>query len=319
MSSYAVFPEPAAIHSFYFPASDAIVVDSGVQLPADPAGSGPHCIPENPKNLIEHGDLKIRIEGDLVPVVDVWLGGQQGIFFEHHTLLWKHASLNLSIRQSSLSGSFHRFFSGIQVFQAEAHGPGNLALSREGVGQIVSLLLSPGDTIDVREHQFLLASANLHYSVSAISGGSSVLLPGTGMFVDSFTAGMGQEGVVIIHGYGNVFEKTLGPGECIDIEPGAWLWKDGSVQIQTIVVGQNSQQNASQPSSLNSSFGGLGKLVSMMHSNLLGGFRMTRFIGPGRVALQSMTCFAPAAFENEKKGDNHFHSSQSSMSSFAQF
>ncbi|KAJ3029260.1 UNVERIFIED_CONTAM: hypothetical protein HDU68_012671 [Siphonaria sp. JEL0065] len=260
-------------------ASDAIIVDSGVQLPADPAvGSGPKCVTETPKNLIEHGDCKIRIEGDLVPVVDVWLGGQQGVFFEHHTL------------------------------------------SRDGVGQIVALQLVPGDSIDVREHQFVLASANLHYSVTALSGGSSVLFPTTGMFVDTFTAGIGQEGVVLIHGYGNVFEKTLGDGECIDIEPGAWLWKDGSVQLQPIVVGQTSQTNVSQSSSLNSSFGGLGKLVGLMHSSIAtSGFRLTRFIGPGRVALQSMTHFAPHAEVIEKKANDHYNSTSGSMSSFAQF
>ena len=41
---------------------------------------------------------------------------------------------------------------------------------------------------------------------------------GSGIFIDKFTSTR-EEGVVWLHGYGNVFEKTLVPGEVIDIEP----------------------------------------------------------------------------------------------------
>src|SRR5258708_31584822 len=47
---------------------------------------------------------------------------------------------------------------------------------------------------------------------------------------------MGGEGMVLLHGYGNVFEKMLAPGETLDVEPGAWLWKDPSVQMTVTTV-----------------------------------------------------------------------------------
>jgi uncharacterized protein (AIM24 family) len=67
-----------------------------------------------------------------------------------------------------------------------------------------------------------------------------------------------------MHGYGNVFEKTLEPGETIDIEPGGWLFRDHSVQMTQEVYGFKTGL-----------MGGSGNLV------------FNRFTGPGRVGLQS--------------------------------
>ena len=79
----------------------------------------------------------------------------------------------------------------------------------------------------VREHQFLAATGGVQYDYSRIKGFANIL-NGGGFFVDQFFAG-DEEGVVWIHGYGNVFEKTLDAGESIDIEPGGWVYRDHSV------------------------------------------------------------------------------------------
>ena len=52
-----------------------------------------------------------------------------------------------------------------------------------------------------------------------------MLFGATGFFVDRFAATQ-SEGVVWLHGYGNVFEKVLAPGEQIDVEPGSWIYRD---------------------------------------------------------------------------------------------
>lgn len=69
--------------------------------------------------------------------------------------------------------------------------------------------------------------------------------------------------------YGNVFTKTLAPGEAIDIEPGAFLWKDASMTMDTNVTN--------------------------LSTGLFGGtsFTLNRFSGPGRLGIQSMTYHAP--------------------------
>jgi uncharacterized protein (AIM24 family) len=98
-----------------------------------------------------------------------------------------------------------------------------------------------------------------------------------GLFIDRFI-GKHSGGLLLIHGYGNVFEKYLEVGEVLDVEPGAWLWKDSSVKMETVTALQSS--------------GGLLGAIGVM----LGGisFTLNRFIGPGRLGLQSMTYHPPA-------------------------
>ncbi|MEH2468103.1 AIM24 family protein [Nostoc sp.] len=236
-------------------------------------------IPElkNPKDFFHSGDLTLRIEGEIVPVVDVHLGQQQSIYFEHHILLWKHPHVRLGIK--GLKGAAKRFFAGLQIFISEAHGPGNIAFSREAPGQIVVLQLERGQTVDVREHQFLLATSNIEYSFFFQRGLANLFFSRSGgLFIDRFI-GQQQGGLLLIHGYGNVFEKYLAPGEVLDVEPGAWLWKDSSVKMETVTALQSS--------------GGIFGVIGVM----LGGisFTLNRFIGPGRLGLQSMTYHPPAS------------------------
>ncbi len=191
-------------------------------------------IPElrNPQGLLRSGDLTLRIEGEVVPVVDVQLGQQQSIYFEHHILLWKHPNVRLGVK--GLKGAVQRYFAGLQIFISEAHGPGNIAFSRDAPGQIVALPLERGQTVDVREHQFLLATSNVEYSFFFQRGLVNLFFSRSGgLFIDRFQ-GKRDGGLLLIHGYGNVFEKYLAPGEMLDVEPGAWLWKDSSVRMETV-------------------------------------------------------------------------------------
>jgi uncharacterized protein (AIM24 family) len=244
-------------------------------------------VPElsNPKEPIVLGDMTIRVEGELVPVVDIELGRQQTVYFEHHILLWKTPAVTLGFM--GLQNAAKRFFAGLQIFISTAQGPGNLAVSREAPGQIVAMRLQPGQAIDVREHQFLAATNAIDYDFYWQQGIANVLFSRTGLFVDRFTAQRG-EGVVLLHGYGNVFEKNLGPGEMIDVEPGAWLWKDAAVQMQTVSVLQS---------------GGGGGFMGALGA-LVGGvaLQMNRFVGPGRVGMQSMTYHEPAAEGPQQAG-----------------
>jgi uncharacterized protein (AIM24 family) len=67
-----------------------------------------------------------------------------------------------------------------------------------------------------------------------------------------------------LHGYGNVFERTLRAGESILVEPGAFLYKDSSVtmeiETQKLTTGL---------------FGGMG-------------MNLAKMTGPGRIGIQSM-------------------------------
>ncbi len=234
-------------------------------------------VPElhNPKEPIIIGDMRIKIEGEVVPVVNVELGSQQTIYFEHHILLWKHPGVTIGFM--GLKGAAKRFFAGLQIFISTAQGPGNIAFSREAPGQIVALRLQPGQQVDVREHQFLCASSNVAYGFTFVQGAANILFSRTGLFVDQFTGQQG-EGVVILHAYGNHFEKQLAPGETLDVEPGGFLWKDASVQMTTTSIASSTRGGF---------LGALGNFVAGASITL------NRFTGPGRIGIQSMTYHPP--------------------------
>ncbi|HEY7123064.1 MAG TPA: AIM24 family protein [Ktedonobacterales bacterium] len=228
----------------------------------------------NPKEPILLADMRVKIEGEVVPVVSVELGTQQTLYFEHHILLWKHPGVNISMQAR---GGMKRLFAGLQVFISTAQGPGNIAFSREAPGQIVALRLRPGQMVEVREHQFLCASSNVNYDFTFVKGVGSILFSRTGIFIDQFMAQQG-EGILFLHAYGNHFEKELAPGETLDVEPGGWLWKDASVQMTTTTIASSTR----------------GGLMGML-GNLVAGASivLNRFTGPGRIGIQSMTYHPP--------------------------
>jgi uncharacterized protein (AIM24 family) len=239
----------------------------------------------NPKGPLHVADMSITVDGALVPVVDVMLGNQLSIYFEHHILLWKHPGVQIGFM--SMRGLAKRFFAGLQVFMTQAQGPGNIAFSRDSVGQIVALRLQPSQMVEVREHQFLFATSNLDYNFTFVQGAANILFSRTGLFIDQFTC-RGGEGMLILHGYGNVFEKMLAPGETLDVEPGAWLWKDPSVQM-TVTTVAGSQRGGGI-------LGAIGGLVA--GASII----LNRFTGPGRLGIQSMTYHPPQAEGAQQAG-----------------
>jgi uncharacterized protein (AIM24 family) len=234
---------------------------------------------DNPKSAMTVGDTTVRVEGELVPVVDVELGPRTSIYFEHHILLWKQPQVRLGF--VGMQGAAKRFFAGLQIFISTAQGPGNVAMSREAPGQIVALRIRPGQPpIDVREHQFLMATNTISYDFYWQQGLANVFFSRTGLFIDRFSA-MNEEGLLLLHGYGNVFEKNLAPGEQIDVEPGAWLWKDATVRMDTVTVLQSGGAGGGLMGALGAFVGGASLI-------------MNRFTGPGRLGLQSMTYHEPS-------------------------
>lgn len=202
-----------------------------------------------------------HLDGELVPVLTVEISSVP-VYFEHHVLLWKDTQTEIGIKQ--LAGAFKRVLSGMPIFMTEARGPGRIAFSRDGAGHVFGMHLSQGQALDVREHQFLAATDPLDYTFERVKGVANMLLGGTGFFIDTFSAHRG-DGVVWLHGYGNVFEIFLNVGETVDIEPGGWIYKDKSVQMET------------QFQKLSTGvFASAGQMV------------WNRFRGPGRVGLQSM-------------------------------
>jgi uncharacterized protein (AIM24 family) len=111
-------------------------------------------------------------------------------------------------------------------------------------------------------HAFLLATHTIGYSFVRIKGLANLLHGGTGMYLDRFITS-GAPGLLLLHGNGNVFERTLAPGERILVEPGGFLYKDASVQLQAVQL-------------------------PVRTGRFRQGLYMAAMTGPGRVGIQSM-------------------------------
>jgi uncharacterized protein (AIM24 family) len=162
-----------------------------------------------------------------------------------------------------LPGGMKRALAGMPFIISVAHGPGRVAFSRDASGEIVIMPLHPGVELDVREHAFLLASHQIDFSYIRIKGLRNILYGGQGMFMDRFVT-RDEPGLLVLHGYGNVFERRLAAGESIMVEPGAFLYKDGSVTMDVEKV--------------------------VLKEAFIGGqsMNLARMTGPGRVGIQSM-------------------------------
>lgn len=202
----------------------------------------------------------VQVEGELVPVAEVTLAQGDAVIYEHHVLLWKDEGTPLS--QLKLPGGLKRSIGGMPYMVTMAHGPGRVAFSRDAPGEMVALPMAPGVEIDVREHAFLLASANVGYSFVRIKGLANILHGGNGMFMDRFVTA-GTQGLLVLHGFGDVLERRLAPGEKIQVEPGGFLYKDASVQMSTVQL--------------------------PVKTSMFGrGMYLAEMVGPGRVGIQSM-------------------------------
>jgi uncharacterized protein (AIM24 family) len=202
-----------------------------------------------------------QVEGELVPVAEIALSPQDGVYFEHHVLLWKDESVPLSAL--STGGGMKRTIGGMPHIVTVANGPGRIAFSRDAPGEVVVLPLHPGMEIDAREHAFLLASHSIQYSFIRIKGLANLLHGGNGMFMDRFVTAQ-QPGLLLLHGNGDVLQRTLRPGEKILVEPGGFLYKDSSVGMQAVQM--------------------------PLRTGVFGrhGMYLAEMTGPGRVGIQSM-------------------------------
>lgn len=205
--------------------------------------------------------VTFRIEGELVPTLHLALDGTQEVFFEHHVILWKQPQIEVTIRK--MKNAFKRALGGLPIFLTEARGQGEIAFSRDYPGQVIAFRIPHGEKIFVREHQFLAATGNIEYTFERAGGYGSMLFGSQGFFIDRFEANNG-EGILWLHGNGNLYEINLASGETIDVEPGAWVYRDGSVSYTQKVFGLRTGL-----------LGGGGNLV------------FNRFTGPGRVGIQS--------------------------------
>ncbi len=200
----------------------------------------------------------------VVPAVLATLAPQESVYCEHGIMLYKDPTVTVgrkTVQSGGMFGSIKRTtVGGIPFFLSEFTGPGSVAFSRDGVGEIRDIELAPNEVLDIAEGSLLCAENRIPYDMLYVKGTNRVgrML---GFWMDRLTG----PGKIALHGYGNIISMTLAAQEKITADYGALLYKSGSVEAK----------------SLNLPFGGglLGKLEA---------YEVLELIGPGKVALQSI-------------------------------
>ena len=202
-----------------------------------------------------------KVQGELTPMLMLDLAPDASVYFEHHVVLTRQPKVKLEVMP--LDGAWKRLVAGLPLIMVCAKGPGAISFSREHPGHVFAIHLKKGQQLKCPEHTLLAATSNIKYDFEWVKGFfRNQVLGGNGMFVDTFTA-MADEDAVWLHGHGNVIEYTLDAGEELDVEPGAWIYGDPSVQMTTV--------------------------YQKLSMGFLSGrnFWFNRFTGPGRVGVQT--------------------------------
>jgi uncharacterized protein (AIM24 family) len=229
---------------------------------------------------IQMGDSTLQIEGAFVPVADYNLAAGDTVYFTHHVLLWQDPKVNITVM--SLKGGWKRMFAGLPLIMTQATGPGHIAFSHDAPGELITVPIQPGQSVDVREHIFMVASSHVSYdwfqtnvwfrTRTTDSEGHAEYethYP-LGMYMDRFGVAQGQKpGLLLLQAAGNVFVRRLAPGQTILVKPTALVFKDPTVQMAL---------HFERPSTS----------WSMWGSSWSNRYLWLRLQGPGRVAVQSV-------------------------------
>ena len=150
----------------------------------------------------------------LVPAVLATLAPQESIYCEHGIMLFKDPSVTVG-RKTIQSGGFMQktertTVGGMPFFMTEFIGPGQVGLSRDGVGDVRAIELEPNEVLDVAGGSLICAENKIPYNMSHIQGTHR---PGqiTGVWLDRLTG----PGKIAIHGYGDIITMNLAPKELI--------------------------------------------------------------------------------------------------------
>lgn len=252
------------------------------------------------------GASRLQVDGTIVPTADVELAAGEAVFFEHHAMLWKDETTAMSVMDAP--GGAKRLLGDLPFVLSVATGPGRVSLSRDAPGELVVLPVEPGQELDVREHAMLLATSTLTYSFEKLNGLKATLTVGSGMYLERYVAAS-SPGLLLLHGYGNVLDRTLADGETIEVEPGGFLYKEASVatEVKTYKLAPEGASSAGQTAKSIASRGlaGLKAARSLKKEGLQGllsgdvlqqagavltgpGITLIKLTGPGRVGVQSM-------------------------------
>lgn len=213
--------------------------------------------------------MQTRIQGTVMPVLEVQLDPNESIFAESGELSWMTASIQMSTHTQmggggGLFGALKRVIGGGTLFMTEykaARTTGEVAFATKVPGHIVPVSLSPGNEYMVHRHGFLCATPQVSIGVGFQQSLGAGIFGGSGFVLQR----LGGTGTAWLELSGELIRKDLAPGENLRVHPGHVGAFQGSVSFQIVTV----------PGIKNALFGGDGIFLASL-------------TGPGTVWLQTL-------------------------------
>jgi len=110
---------------------------------------------------IQLGQTSCQISGRLVPVAEFALAAGDSVYFPHSSMLWQEEAVKLD--SMSMRKGWTRMRAGLPLIMLTASGPGRIAFSHDTAGEMIAVPLQPGQAVDVRENQMVVASSEVTY------------------------------------------------------------------------------------------------------------------------------------------------------------
>jgi uncharacterized protein (TIGR00266 family) len=213
--------------------------------------------------------MQTRIQGTVMPVLEVQLDPNDSVFAESGELSWMTSSIQMTTHTQmggggGLLGTFKRVIGGGTLFMTEykaARTSGEVAFATKVPGHIVPVTLSPGKEYLVHRHGFLCATPQVTIGVGFQRSLGAGVFGGSGFTLQK----IGGTGTAWLELSGELIEKQLAPGETLRVHPGHVGAFEGSVSFTITTV----------PGIRNALFGGDGIFLAAL-------------TGPGKVWLQTL-------------------------------
>lgn len=213
--------------------------------------------------------MQTRIQGTVMPVLEVQLDRDESVFAESGELSWMTSSIQMTTHTQfggggGLMGMFKRAVGGGSFFMTEyraAQVPGEVAFATKVPGHIVPVSVNPGNEYMVHRHGFLCATPQVTIGVGFQQSLGAGIFGGDGFMLQK----VGGTGTAWLELSGELIRKDLAPGETLRVHPGHVGAFHASVSFQITTV----------PGIKNAIFGGDGIFLAAL-------------TGPGTVWLQTL-------------------------------
>jgi uncharacterized protein (TIGR00266 family) len=213
--------------------------------------------------------MQTRIQGTVMPVLEVQLDPNDSVYAESGELSWMTASIQMTTHTQmggggGLLGMFKRAVGGGSFFMTEyraIQSPGEVAFATKVPGHIVPVPVGPGSEYMVHRHGFLCATPQVTIGVGFQQSLGAGIFGGDGFLLQK----IGGSGTAWLELSGELIQKNLAPGETLRVHPGHVGAFQSSVGFQITTV----------PGIKNAIFGGDGIFLAAL-------------TGPGTVWLQTL-------------------------------